>query len=478
MLGTGLQFGRGHGEDRFYIPVKARKNHHQQQQLHRDRSNGTVSSASSTKGNPVISRNMEPENRTGSEEPSSNLDRFLESTTPSVPVQYLSKTRMRGRSTCDVEFKPYFTLGDLWESFKEWSAYGAGVPLILSGSDCVVQYYVPYLSGIQIYVESTRRPGEESDGDYRDSSSDGSSDCELERGSKYSRGQWNHHNLTSEVPLRMDRLSFRDKRIALQEGFSSDDGEGGNSKGRLLFEFLEQDPPYSREPLADKISVLARCFPELKTIRSCDLLSASWLSVAWYPIYRIPTGPTLRDLDACFLTFHSLSTPMSGAGSAQAPVVSPPTGMDGVPKMSLPVFGLASYKFQGSTWTLNGGCERQLAYSLMQAADHWLRLLQLAIRTPMSPVRSPLILLTCAEEEGSAPLCFTCIDVGSPLIRCRVTAHLGVYYCRITEPDKSMSIRTTWLIYGGGFGGLISWMSSGSSIGASSKLHWHASSVS
>lgn len=63
---------------------------------------------------------------------------------------------MRGWRTCDVEFQPYFTLGDLWESLTEWSAYGAGVPLILEGGDCVVQYYVPYLSGIQLYGESTQ----------------------------------------------------------------------------------------------------------------------------------------------------------------------------------------------------------------------------------------------------------------------------------------------------------------------------------
>lgn len=31
-----------------------------------------------------------------------------------------------------------------------------------------------------------------------------------------------------------------------------------------------------------------------------------------YPIYRIPMGPTLKDFDACFLTYHSLSTPMAG----------------------------------------------------------------------------------------------------------------------------------------------------------------------
>ncbi|XP_042501013.1 uncharacterized protein LOC122078888 [Macadamia integrifolia] len=419
MLGTGLQFGRAHGEDRFYNPVKARRNHHQQQQQQqqqkqqqqqpqqqtqqqqsqRTRINGPVNTAVSTKGKAVVSDNREPENRAGSDEnskpmatpasesiiaPPSNLDRFLESTTPSVPAQYLSKTRMRGWRTCDVEFQPYFTLGDLWESFKEWSAYGAGVPLILNGSDCVVQYYVPYLSGIQIYGESrssakSRRPGEDTDGDYyRDSSSDGSSDCEIERGVKFSRELWNRHHPTSEVPLRMDRLSLGDKHVSIQEGFSSDDGEAGNSQGCLLFEFFEHDPPYSREPLADKISDLACQFPGLKTLRSYDLLSASWVSVAWYPIYRIPTGPTLRDLDACFLTFHYLSTPIRvGAGSGgKSPVVTYPNGMDGVPKISLPVFGMASYKFKGSMWTPNGRCERQLANKLLQDADNWLRSLQ------------------------------------------------------------------------------------------------------
>ena len=58
---------------------------------------------------------------------------------------------MRGWGSRDVEFQPYFSLGDLWEAFKEWSAYGAGVPLMLNDTDSVSQYYVPYLSGIQLY---------------------------------------------------------------------------------------------------------------------------------------------------------------------------------------------------------------------------------------------------------------------------------------------------------------------------------------
>ncbi|THF95886.1 hypothetical protein TEA_024394 [Camellia sinensis var. sinensis] len=475
MLGAGLQFGRSRGDDRFYNSAKARRNNQNRQSqddLRRAQSDVTVHSQSlSVKDKSVVSStNREQESREGFEEtpnpvatpplvsPLCNLERFLDSITPSVPAQYLSKTTMRGWRTCDVEFQPHFVLGDLWESFKEWSAYGTGVPLVLDDSDRVVQYYVPYLSAIQIYgdpskgstkssedhciiffplssllslsislhlyqdllpspvsplhnhrhsplpplyhrcypsiiaslsftflspiatstcpyrchlthttpftsailgifvgwvllqragscrveivglgwvsqsqrkishlTESARsgRPGEDSDSDhFRDSSSEGSSDSEHERCLNYLRDQRNHHHLTSEI---LD---------------------------------------------------LARCFPELKTLRSCDLLSTSWISVAWYPIYRIPVGPTLKDLEACFLTFHSLHTPMSGSQCAQAPVMTHPHEIDGVPKISLPVFGLASYKFKASWWMPDGGSDRQLLNSLLQAADKWLTLLQ------------------------------------------------------------------------------------------------------
>lgn len=60
---------------------------------------------------------------------------------------------MAERRTQEDELKPYFVLDELWESFKEWSTFGAGVPLLLNGSDSVVQYYVPYLSGIQLYID-------------------------------------------------------------------------------------------------------------------------------------------------------------------------------------------------------------------------------------------------------------------------------------------------------------------------------------
>jgi len=46
----------------------------------------------------------------------------------------------------------YFNLADLWEQYYEWSAYGAGVAVQLPEGEKVVQYYVPYLSGIQLYT--------------------------------------------------------------------------------------------------------------------------------------------------------------------------------------------------------------------------------------------------------------------------------------------------------------------------------------
>jgi hypothetical protein len=64
---------------------------------------------------------------------------------------------MRGWKTCDVEYQSYFALNDLWESFKEWSAYGAGVPVLLDQRESVVQYYVPYLSAIQLYGQPTEK---------------------------------------------------------------------------------------------------------------------------------------------------------------------------------------------------------------------------------------------------------------------------------------------------------------------------------
>lgn len=60
---------------------------------------------------------------------------------------------MNGRRQSDADNAlTFFTLGDLWDAFRECSAYGTAVPIVLNGcGDGIVQYYVPYLSAIQLY---------------------------------------------------------------------------------------------------------------------------------------------------------------------------------------------------------------------------------------------------------------------------------------------------------------------------------------
>ncbi|KAL6532495.1 hypothetical protein OROGR_014465 [Orobanche gracilis] len=334
------------GEEKLYYSPPAMRRYNQQQQ----QSKLTKSSLSSS---PEI-------RRFGSD---SYLDRFLEHTTPSVAAQHFSRTSMRSWRNRGNEFHPYFILGDLWESFREWSVYGVGVPLLWNGNDSVVQYYVPSLSGIQLYIDPTRqvteqrRPGEESDAN---SSRDTSSDGDNESGTDNGRGPWSQKSTVSQG---------YSKLVGRNNPFIETSVAGGdisNPPGLLIFEYFERELPFHREPLADKMALLASRFPELKTYRSCDLTPSSWISVAWYPIYRIPVGPTLQNVDACFLTFHSLTKPVKSVQRSH----------DANSKLSLPTFGLVSYKFKVSEPDGNGVFEGQKVNSLLRAAENWLRLLQ------------------------------------------------------------------------------------------------------
>ena len=112
MLGAGLQFNQNPSDDRFYIPVKSRRNFHNNQknyQLQRTQSdiiNGGVSAGINYRDNHVVSGSRETEHRNEEtvepaalldfedeeeEDSSSNIERFLEAITPSVNCHYLSK---------------------------------------------------------------------------------------------------------------------------------------------------------------------------------------------------------------------------------------------------------------------------------------------------------------------------------------------------------------------------------------------------
>lgn len=251
-----------------------------------------------------------------------NLDSFLDSVTPIVAAQKSSETNVRGSQIGGkTGVHPYYCLGDLWETFREPSAYGAGVPLLLFGRHPTTQYYVPFLSGMQLYIDP----------------------------------QNPHTNLR--------RANFvLDGTSALMKSNREKCVMKLSSGPSLVFEYMEQEQPRARRPLADKVSNLASQFPELINYRSCDLSPSSWICVAWYPIYRIPVGPTLKDLDASFLTFHSLST-QAGDGEEVDACGS---------KVRLPVIGVASYKLKGSIISPYGPQECDQENALFESATNWL----------------------------------------------------------------------------------------------------------
>ncbi|KAA8527965.1 hypothetical protein F0562_035166 [Nyssa sinensis] len=306
----------------------------------------------------------------------SNLQGFLHSVTPIVPSKPLPQSCISDLNSLwhpagkdEIE---YFTLGDLWECYDEWSAYGAGTPVVLNNGEQVVQYYVPYLSAIQIFTnkssatprtprEDTNAPESESESWSDDSESDNFSRTLSNNSSK----TWDANSLASSMehegscPLR-DRLGY------------------------LCFQYYDTCSPYWRIPLLDKINEFAQNYPGIMTLRSVDLSPASWMAVAWYPIYHIPTKGNLKELSACFLTYHTLSSSFQDTASENGDgdiscsevveeILGGKSKGKSTGKISLPPFGLATYKMQGNLWMNPVTSDHERLSYLHSAADSWLK---------------------------------------------------------------------------------------------------------
>ncbi|KAL3364030.1 hypothetical protein AABB24_012989 [Solanum stoloniferum] len=282
----------------------------------------------------------------------SNLDCFLECTTPLVPSQLLPQSEIRNLNRLwhpwEREKVEYFTLGDLWNCYDEWSAYGAGVPIKTDSAETLVQYYVPYLSAIQIFISRSsvnclREETESRDSSFSDSFSDESESEKLSR--------W--------------------------DGCSSEEGDSlwhmNDRWGYLYFQYFERSTPYGRVPLMDKISGFAERYPGLMSLKSVDLSPASWMSVAWYPIYHIPMGRTIKDLSACFLTFHTLSSSFQDMDLDDDMENGKQKRKEGE-SIPLVPFGLGTYKMQGDVWLSDrSGKDQERLSTLFSVADSWLK---------------------------------------------------------------------------------------------------------
>lgn len=171
---------------------------------------------------------------------------------------------------------------------------------------------------------------------------------------------------------------------------------------KVLYQYFEDCSPYERLPLTDKIEELALDedgFTGLLTLRSCDIHPASWYSVAWYPIYQLPSGMPIRDLHACFLTFHSLTLGQEHGVQLPQDVLAfrpcpPPVSSDaegmleqrykeaeqdlgGADLALLHPFAFAPYRMQGRLWQ-EAEKDSIVSHSMLAAAGMWVQRRQVA----------------------------------------------------------------------------------------------------
>ncbi|KAJ7970113.1 Protein of unknown function (DUF789) [Quillaja saponaria] len=312
----------------------------------------------------------------------SNLERFLQCVTPIVPSRTLPQSCFNDLNSLwqpiGKDSIEYFTLKDLWDCYYEWSAYGVGTTVMLESGETVMQYYVPYLSAIQIYsnksAAASRNRKEDSDG----------VECESDSWSDDSGSDNLSRSLSNNSSKAWDAIS---------EDSSSDPESSWLTRDRLGYlylEYTEKSSPYWRIPLMNKITELARSHPALMTLKSVDMSPASWMAVAWYPIYHIPNQNNERDLGACFLTYHTLSSSFQDIGMecddndmGKDMCCSDVVGRTAGEKsnkassscLSLPPFGLATYKMQGDLWLkpVSSSDDYERISYLYSAADSWLK---------------------------------------------------------------------------------------------------------
>ncbi|KAJ4744960.1 plant/protein (DUF789) [Rhynchospora pubera] len=281
----------------------------------------------------------------------SNLQCFLDSVTPAVEPHFLSEG---GENSVKC-----FILSDLWESLYEWSVYGVGTDVVLPNDETIVQYFVPHLSAIQLYTNK--------------------------KFLATSRNFGSHNQMCCYASeYHKKELSPSCSTFSNDVIFTKEDLENATKNlGYKYFEYFEMSPSNIRMPLVDKVRELAQNFPDLDSLKSIELSPASWMSIYWYPIYMIPAQFDIENYDACFLTYHSLSSSFQVAGIHETfnPIskLSNRTSMklnDKNMTISLPPFGLATLKAKGALWNNPETGDSALAASLHSAAGFWLQQVQ------------------------------------------------------------------------------------------------------
>lgn len=288
--------------------------------------------------------------------PIAEFEKVLDAMSP-VVVQVPDKQTYNSDSTllnksliCNCQI-PDIPLKSIWQWYEEPGNYGIEVKardlehsarLGIDG-DLFRAYFVPFLSGMQLYGFSTAS----------------STNCMGVQNSAEMVRNTMYGNLPILSTLLPKPTIADDSTVSEYLGPSSDlcthcenhvcNCDATSDNIYSLFEFFECEQPHQRRPMFEKIKELTRSVDSssqhfgnpciLNSLKIGDLHPASWFAVAWYPIYRVPEG----QLRAAFLTYHSLGR-FNHRNSCCNPV--------GGTSLSIvaPAVGLQSYSGQAECW--------------------------------------------------------------------------------------------------------------------------------
>ncbi|KAJ8559738.1 hypothetical protein K7X08_003796 [Anisodus acutangulus] len=247
----------------------------------------------------------------------------------------------QGAPLCRHEI-PNISLGNLWKWYEKEGSYGLEVKAEehrsckQCGIDCLKfsAYFVPFLSAIQLFKS-------------KDNGTVGSIDVVDSGTNKISESSpvVDFHTIFSTLvpqPRVKDSSSLQKKNVVSGSRSSSHcsdtdlhhppvESKLSDDIVELLFEYFEREQPQSRKHFFEKIQELVAGDGRssygdpsiLQSTRLPDLHPRSWFSVAWYPIYRIPSG----NFRAAFLTYHSLGHYVQRGQALDACIVSPVVGL-------------------------------------------------------------------------------------------------------------------------------------------------------
>ncbi|ONK73401.1 uncharacterized protein A4U43_C04F31100 [Asparagus officinalis] len=272
--------------------------------------------------------------------PLAEFERFVDLASPSI-------NQTIGDAFCTHQVPKGF-LGNLWKWYEKPGSYGLEVKVEdhhnskRSPKRCSQfrAYFVPYLSAIQLFARSRsfvcldsgvcNRVAKEFNNEDTPKSS-----VSLESLPIFSK----------LLPRPPKKIVPSDKDEVCCQIINSSDF----TDEELLFEYFEVDQPHQRRPLFEKIKELARgevssnCqifgdSSNLECLNFHELHPASWFSVAWYPIYRIPDG----NFRAAFLTYHSLGRFLHRGTSSNV--------IGDVNQIVSPIVGMQTYNDKGECW--------------------------------------------------------------------------------------------------------------------------------